>query len=183
MPITSFEPLYKRAYQPGDLIDQTPHEPWTFLNGIEDVLPFGLGVVADITGKSPTSATAKVFMPSAVDERFIGITYRTHTVEIIDGISRIAGTELIGYPKRSLITLIRKGNMAVWIDTEAKRGEKVFLRFAEQEGTTGIAGCFCNSPGANAIPLSNANFLRNTPAPTPGTMSVGYINLRGINLE
>ncbi|NEP13701.1 MAG: hypothetical protein F6K14_26575 [Symploca sp. SIO2C1] len=178
MPVTNYDLIIEKSYEPGELVTLDDAQIWTFTNGTGVILPFGLGVVAG-TGEG---ATGKVILPADANGKFEGITYRTNTFEKRSGYTLDDATGWVGYPKDREVSICRRAlGIAVLIDSDVSRGSPVFLRHTATPGTTGIAGCFRkDADTANAIAIPNATFLKAAPAPVAGEMGVGILELRMI---
>ncbi|NET61715.1 MAG: hypothetical protein F6K47_38030, partial [Symploca sp. SIO2E6] len=45
MPVTNYDLIIDKSYEPGELVTLDDAQIWTFTNGTGVILPFGLGVV------------------------------------------------------------------------------------------------------------------------------------------
>ncbi len=178
MPITNYDLIIEKSHEPGELVTLDDAQIWTFTNGTDAILPFGIGVVAG-TGEG---ATGKVIIPADANGKFEGIVYATDTFEKRSGYTLDDATGRVGYPRDREVSIVRRGVIAVFIDSDVSRGDPVYMRHTATPGTTGIAGCFRkDADTANAIAIPNATFLKSVAAPTAGEMAIGIVELRMIN--
>lgn len=177
MPITNYDLIIDKSYEPGEIVTLDDAQIWTFTNGTDAILPFGIGVVAG-TGEG---ATGKVIIPADANGKFEGIVYATDTFEKRSGYT-LDANDRVGYPAAREVSIVRSGVIAVFIDSDVSRGSPVYMRHTATGGTTGIAGCFRkDADTANAIAINNATFLKSVAAPTAGKMAIGIVELRMIN--
>lgn len=189
MPITNYDYLIDKPYLPGQIVTLDDAQIWSYANGVNGILFFGLGVVkgANPSGTaiqlpSKIGATGTIVLPSAAGQKFEGITYHTNTYEIRDGYTRDVATGRLGYPIKQIVSIVRSGVMAVWIDSAVDRGDPVYLRHTATVGVTGLAGCFRkDADTANAQLIEDASFIMPAPAPAAGQMGVGYLELRSVS--
>jgi hypothetical protein len=188
MPITDYGLLIDKPYRPGEIITLDDAQIWSYVNGLSAILPFGLAVVrgANAPGQaiglpSKIGASGTVLLPTAAGQRFEGISYHTNTYEIRDGYTRDVATGRIGYPARQVVSIVRVGVVAVFIDSAVDRGDPVFYRHTAVAGVSGIPGCFRNAADAtNTAAIPDATFIAPSPAPAAGQMGVGYLELRSV---
>lgn len=189
MPITDYEYLIDKPYLPGQIVTLDDAQIWSYANGVNGILFFGLATVkgANPSGTaikipSKIGATGTVVLPTAAGQKFEGISYHTNTYEIRDGYTKDVATGRLGYPIKQIVSIVRSGVMAVWIDSAVDRGDPVFFRHTATPGVTGIAGCFRkDADTATADPIVDASFIMPAPAPAAGQMGVGYLELRSVS--
>lgn len=182
MPI-DYELLIDRPYRAGQIVSLDDAKIWSYINGYDGTVPFGLGMVkgedpVGIAIKLPSKihATGTVTLPDGAFEAkdFEGVSYYTNTYEQRAGYSQDAAGRP-GYPVKQVISLVRAGSIvAVWLDSAVKRGDPVFVRHTGGGG--GIVGCFRTESGTSAVATEiKARFCVTTPAPATGQMTVGFI--------
>ena len=178
--------LIDKQYLPGMVATLDNAQIWAYISGVNAILPFGLGVVRGQTTEwgalsipSKVGATGTIVLPSATTDKFEGVLYRSTTYELRDGYTKDANGR-IGYPAKREVSIVRRGVIAVYIDSAVDRGDPVFLRITAS-GTTGLVGCFRkDADTATAIAVPNASFITKATAPTAGQMKVGIIDLRSV---
>lgn len=187
MPITNYNLAIDNPYQAGMIVTLDDAQIWTYANGTGAVLPFGLGVVKGTNSPgvmnglaSDIQTTATIVLPSASGQRFEGITYKTDTYELRNTYSRDAMARP-GYPIGQPVSIVRRGVVAVYIDSAVDRGDPVFLRYSATAGGTGIVGCFRNDADTSkAMAIANASFIAPASAPAAGSMGIGLLELRSV---
>jgi hypothetical protein len=189
MAITDYNYLIDKPYLPGQVVTLDDAHIWSYVNGVNGILPFGLGVVkgANPSGvaiglPSKIGATGTVVLPSTITDKFEGISYYTNTLELRDGYTRDVATGRVGYPIKQVVSIVRRGVVAVFIDSAVNRGDPVHLRAIATPGATGIVGCFRNgADGSNSFLIPDASFIMPAPAPAAGSMGIGYLELRSVS--
>lgn len=135
----------------------------------ETNIPFGVGVVEDLTGLSDDRA----HLPQATGDittvgSFAGIAVHTHAVEQNKG-----GINNLGYEPQSAMSLMRRGRVYVEVEDAVVKGGLPFVRFVAAASEQ--LGAFrSDADTSDAVALPNARFVTSAGA---GELAIVEINL------
>jgi len=158
--LISADPLYE-----GKVATYEPAIVLTATNKANAVIAFGKGVVRG-------SADGQVIIPTATGQTFMGIAVETNTIEKRAGYSIDANGKM-GWPVNYDMSFIRRGIIAVPVDSDCVQGGAVYV--IHTAGTGQVPGHFrkdANTDKADLVP--NAVFWK--------TLTAAGVGLIRINL-
>ena len=135
----------------------------------ETNIPFGVGVVEDLTGLSDERA----HLPQATGDittvgSFAGIAVHSHAAEQDKG-----GINNLGYEPQSAMSLMRRGRVIVQVEDAVVKGGLPFVRFVAGAGEQ--LGAFrSDADTSDAVALPNSRFVTSSGA---GGLAIVEINL------
>jgi hypothetical protein len=178
MPITSYDLIYDRPMDWGELMTLDNAQIMSFNPGEDRIYASGFGVV-----KGTGDGVIKT--PAANTDVFYGIAIATDTYEKRAGYS-ITTDGYNGFPAKQKVSILRGGSpgsiIAVPIVEKVNEGDPVFMFVSVATANTkGIAGSFGRAADATAtktMQITYARWYKTSKTPAANTLETGLLELR-----